>query len=133
MIKLAVENRQMGYQKVRAYVLERFRRDVLTDLEYRLSWVATVVKSAPMLGLFGTVIGMMGTFLTLATAETVKPSALAGDIRVALETTVIGLVIAIPLIMMVSAVNIRIAKMEDLVGTGLNRFFDTLKSARRQM
>ncbi len=131
MVKLALENQEMGYQKVRGFVLERFRRDFMTDLEYRLSWVATVVKTAPMLGLFGTVVGMMGTFLTLASSSEVKPSALAGDIRVALETTVIGLVIAIPLILLVSAVNIRIAKMEDLVGLGLNRLFEALKATRR--
>ncbi|MBB77317.1 MAG: biopolymer transporter ExbB, partial [Planctomycetaceae bacterium] len=45
--KLALVNRKVGYQRVRQLVLDRFQRDVLADLEYRLSWVNTVVKSAP--------------------------------------------------------------------------------------
>ncbi len=56
--------------------MDRYQRDVMSDLEYRLSWVGTVIKSAPMIGLFGTVFGMMGAFQTLATAETVEPAAL---------------------------------------------------------
>jgi biopolymer transport protein ExbB/TolQ len=129
MISLAMDHRALGYKKLRPFVLDRFRRDVMTDLEYRLSWVATVIKSAPMLGLFGTVFGMMGVFRTLATADTVKPSQLAGDINVSLITTAIGLAISIPLIVVVSSVNIRIAKMEDLVAVGLTRFFGMLKDS----
>jgi biopolymer transport protein ExbB/TolQ len=86
-----------------------------------------------MIGLFGTVFGMMGAFKTLATAESVEPSALAGDIQVALVTTASGLAIAIPLMIIVANVNIRISKMEDLVGAGLTRFLDAFKAglARR--
>jgi biopolymer transport protein ExbB len=51
LVHLAVSNRQIGYAKVRALVTERFQRDVLSDLEYRLSWVYTVIKTAPMVGL----------------------------------------------------------------------------------
>ena len=127
--KLAIINRKDGYQRVRQLVLDRFQRDVLADLEYRLSWVNTVVKSAPMLGLLGTVVGMMGAFLTLSTNENVDPTQLAGDINVALRTTACGLAIAIPLIVMMSSVNIRIRKMEDLVSSGLTRFLDAYRQA----
>ncbi|HAA68952.1 MAG TPA: MotA/TolQ/ExbB proton channel family protein [Planctomycetaceae bacterium] len=127
--KLALVNRKVGYQRVRQLVLDRFQRDVLADLEYRLSWVNTVVKSAPMLGLLGTVVGMMGAFRTLATNENVDPTQLAGDINVALRTTACGLAIAIPLIVMMSSVNIRIRKMEDLVSSGLTRFLDAYRQA----
>ena len=65
--------------KVKALMVERFQRDVIADLEHKLSWISTVIKSAPMIGLFGTVFGMMGAFKTLATAESVEPSALADD------------------------------------------------------
>ncbi|MCH2397616.1 MAG: MotA/TolQ/ExbB proton channel family protein, partial [Pirellulales bacterium] len=125
--KLALVNRKVGYQRVRQLVLDRFQRDVLADLEYRLSWVNTVVKSAPMLGLLGTVVGMMGAFLTLSTNKNVDPTQLAGDINVALRTTACGLAIAIPLIVMMSSVNIRIRKMEDLVSSGLTRFLDAYR------
>ncbi len=127
MVELAVANRELGYKRARQVMLDRFQRDVLSDLEYRLSWVSTCIKTAPMLGLFGTVFGMMGAFKTLATSESVEPSALAGDIQVALITTACGLAIAIPLMLLVAMVNIRISKMEDLVGAGLTRFFEAFK------
>lgn len=128
MMHMAVDNRGEGFRRARQIMMDRFQRDVMSDLEYRLSWVSTVIKSAPMIGLFGTVFGMMGAFKTLATAESVEPSLLAGDIQVALVTTASGLAIAIPLMILIATVNIRIAKMEDLVGSGLTRFFEAFKA-----
>ncbi len=125
---MALTNRELGYTKLRHMVADRFQRDVLSDLEYRLSWVQTVIKSAPMVGLLGTVIGMMGAFAKLAGGDKVDPSMLADDISVALITTACGLAIAIPLVISTANINIRIRKMEDLVGVGLTRFFDSLKS-----
>lgn len=127
-IELAVSHRNLGYSRARKFMMDRFQRDVMSDLDYRLSWVGTVIKAAPMIGLFGTVFGMMGAFETLATAESVEPSKLAGDIRVALVTTASGLAIAIPLMILVANINIKIAKMEDLVGSGLSRFMDAFKA-----
>lgn len=127
LILLAINNRDLGYAKLRHFVAERFQRDVLADLEYRLVWIATVIKTAPMLGLFGTVVGMMGAFAKLASSQKVEASNLANDISVALITTFDGLAIAIPLIICVASVNVRMRKMEDLVGAGLTRFFDSLK------
>lgn len=127
MVNLAIANRELGYKRARQVMLDRFQRDVLSDIEYRLSWVGTMIKTAPMVGLFGTVFGMMGAFKTLATAESVEPSLLAGDIQVALVTTACGLAIAIPLMLLVANINIKISKMEDLVGAGLTRFFEAYK------
>jgi len=127
MISLACANRAMGFSKTKQYVLERFSRDVLGDLDIRIAWVVTVIKTAPMLGLFGTVMGMMGAFGKLAAAANVNPTDLAGDIRVALETTAIGLMIAIPLVMCMASITNRLKQMQDLVGSGLTRFFDAFK------
>lgn len=127
---LALNNRKVGYAKVRQIVMDRFQRDVLADLDHRLNWVATVIKSAPMLGLLGTVIGMMGAFGKLSSSEgAVNADGLAADIMVALITTACGLAIAIPLVFCTASINIRIAKMEDLVGAGLTRFFDSFRAA----
>ncbi len=125
--EMACQHRELGYKKARQYVMDRFQRDVMSDIEYRLSWVSTMIKSAPMIGLFGTVFGMMGAFQTLATAESVEPSMLASDINIALRTTACGLAIAIPLMILVASVNIRIAKMEDLVGSGLAKFMASFR------
>lgn len=127
MISMAIANRHLGPVKSRQLVLDRFSRDVLADLDVKISWVLTSIKSAPMLGLFGTVMGMMGAFGKLATATTVEPSQLAGDIRLALETTAAGLAIAIPLTIAMASINNRLRHMQDLVTTGLNRFFEAYK------
>jgi biopolymer transport protein ExbB/TolQ len=129
LIQLAIENRNLGYGKVRHLVADRFQRDVLSDIEYRLSWVATVIKTAPMLGLFGTVGGMMGAFEELASGEKIDAANLASNISLALITTVIGLAIAIPLMLAVNAINVRMRKLEDLVGLGLNQFYEVFKPA----
>jgi len=126
---LAIDHSQLGYGKLRAVAADRFQRDYLADLEHRLSWVTTVIKAAPMLGLLGTVIGMMGAFSKLAGSRNVSPDALASDISVALITTALGLAIAIPLVLCMASINVRIRKLEDLVGAGLTRFFESFKQA----
>lgn len=126
---LAIVNRDLGFSKVRQLLVDRFQRDVLADLEYRLSWVNTVIKSAPMIGLLGTVMGMMGAFKTLASSDTVRPAQLAGDISFALITTACGLAIAIPLLLATASMNVRIRKLEDLVAAGLTRFLDAFRAS----
>lgn len=126
---IAIRNREIGYAKVKHLVMDRFQRDVLSELEQRLSWINTVIKSAPMVGLFGTVIGMMGAFGKLASAQNVSPDVLANDIRVALITTAGGLAIAIPLTILTNSINIRIRKMEDRVAAGLGQVLDTLRES----
>jgi biopolymer transport protein ExbB/TolQ len=129
LVQLAVANRDLGFSKVRQLVLERFQQDVLADFEHRLAWVNTAIKSAPMLGLLGTVLGMMGAFGKLASAENVKPENLAGDIMLALITTAVGLVIAIPLILALTVISVNIRRLEDLVNLGTTRFFETFRIA----
>ncbi len=126
---LACENRALGYAKLRQLLVDRFQRDVLADLDHRLSWVYTVIKTAPMLGLLGTVLGMMGAFGNLSSGQKVDTIKLADDIKFALITTACGLAIAIPLVMATASINVRIRKLEDLIGSGLTRFFESLKGA----
>ena len=122
----------MGYVKVRQLVLDRFQRDVLSDLEYRLSWVYTVIKSAPMVGLLGTVIGMMGAFGKLAALEPDKHGVgLAQNIMLALITTACGLAIAIPLVMCANGINVQIRKLEELIASGLTQFLEMYRIAER--
>ena len=56
-----------------------------------------------------------------------SPSELAGDIRVALETTAIGLSIAVPLVMAMASITNRIRHMQDLVAAGLTRVLESYK------
>lgn len=127
MVVFACKNRSFGFNKVRQLTLDRFQRDVIADLDYSIAWIVTVIKTAPMLGLFGTVMGMMGAFGKLNSAANVSPSELAGDIRVALETTAIGLSIAVPLVMAMASITNRIRHMQDLVAAGLTRVLESYK------
>ena len=128
--QLAMENRKLGFAKVKQLVADRFQRDVLQDLEYRLSWVYTVIKAAPMIGLLGTVLGMMAAFAKLADPNaTVVVSKLAQDIQFALITTALGLAIAIPLVLCTAYINVVIRKMEDLVSYGTNQFLEIFKES----
>ena len=61
-----------------------------------INYIALVAQAAPMLGLLGTVIGMVSAFGTLELTGEADPAALAGDISVALLTTMWGLITAIP-------------------------------------
>ena len=66
-------------------------------LGHKIGWLMLLGNIAPMMGLFGTVVGMVGAFTEIATsAETPSPQQLAGGIYTALITTVWGLIVAIP-------------------------------------
>jgi len=64
-------------------------------LEKNISWLSLFIALAPMLGFMGTVIGMIGAFDSIAVANDISPAVVAGGIKVALLTTVFGLVVAI--------------------------------------
>jgi biopolymer transport protein ExbB len=69
----------------------------LQRLTRRLSFLNLIAGLAPLIGLLGTVIGMVKAFQTVATSQgVVNPSLLAGGIWEALLTTVVGLTVAIP-------------------------------------
>ncbi len=68
-------------------------------LEHRLSYIALIGTVSPMVGLLGTVDGMVASFMVIARSETApRPSELAIGISTALITTLVGLWIAIPAI-----------------------------------
>ncbi|MEM1046344.1 MAG: MotA/TolQ/ExbB proton channel family protein [Pseudomonadota bacterium] len=74
-----------------------FALDLLTRLRRHLRTLDTIVQAAPMLGLLGTVLGMIDAFGKLELGGgSVDPSQLAGGIWVALLTTALGLIVAIP-------------------------------------
>lgn len=66
-------------------------------LQQKISWINLIASTATMWGLFGTVVGMVQAFETIAHASgPPEPKALAADIQVALITTLLGLFVAIP-------------------------------------
>ena len=69
----------------------------MAGLESGLVWLATVSNVAPLLGFFGTVIGMIAAFAAIEAAGEVEATIVAAGIKIALITTAAGLVIAIPI------------------------------------
>ena len=81
-------------------------------LEHRLSYMALIGNISPMIGLFGTVQGMIASFRVIAIAgQTPKPSELAEGISTALFTTLIGLAVAIPAIAAYNILRNRVARL----------------------
>lgn len=136
LVHAAIANRGLGFAKAKQAAIDIFQRDVLADLEYRMSWINTVIKTAPMLGLFGTVTGMLGAFSTISGTGTegggIDPKLLAANIGIALYTTADGLAISIPLLFIMSAINVRLRKLEENVAIGLARFFEAFKEALKR-
>lgn len=81
-------------------------------LEHRLSYMALIGTISPMIGLFGTVHGMIASFQVIATSgATPKPSELAEGISTALFTTLIGLAVAIPAIAAYNVLRNRVTRL----------------------
>ena len=102
----AVEKSIIAYGSVQMGLLER-----------GTTWISLFIALAPMLGFMGTVIGMIGAFDAIEAAGDISPSLVAGGIKVALLTTVFGLIVAIILHVfynyIVSKIDDIVNKMED--------------------
>lgn len=82
------------------------------QLEKNVSWLSLFIAIAPMLGFMGTVIGMIQAFQKIAAVGNLSASLIAGDIQVALLTTVFGLITAIILQIFYNYI---IAKIDSIV------------------
>jgi len=102
----AVEKSIVSYGSVQMGLLER-----------GLVWISLFIAIAPMLGFMGTVIGMIQAFDRIEAVGDLSPSVVAGGIKVALLTTVFGLIVAIILQIfynyIVSKIDSIVNKMED--------------------
>ncbi|MEX1002445.1 MAG: MotA/TolQ/ExbB proton channel family protein [Crocinitomicaceae bacterium] len=81
-------------------------------MEKGMSWIGLFIALAPMLGFMGTVIGMIQAFDDIASAGTISATVVASGIKVALLTTVFGLIVAIILQIFY---NYLLAKIDSLV------------------
>ena len=96
--------------------------------EHRLSYIALIGTIAPMVGLLGTVDGMIASFAVIARNEsTPKPRELADGIATALVTTLVGLLIAIPAIAVFNILKNRVSRLvleSGIIGGNLMSRFD---------
>lgn len=89
----------------------------MAQMERGLIWISLFIALAPMLGFMGTVVGMIAAFDAIEAAGDISPSLVAGGIKVALLTTVAGLIVAVILQIfynyLVSKVDSLVNAMED--------------------
>ena len=77
-------------------VLEKEEGEERDEVAHGLQWLAIIATVSPLLGLLGTVLGVMTSFIGVATAGSANITAVAPGVAQALITTVAGLVVAIP-------------------------------------
>lgn len=115
-----------------SHARERIERRALEALAAARSHLRTldlIGSLAPLVGLFGTVLGMIDAFQALqAAGDRVQPSILSGGIWQALLTTAVGLGIAIPTVALVSHFERRVEVFQQAMESALTRLLTTPRS-----
>ena len=95
------------------FILKEVTNQEISPYERRLNLLASVISISPMLGLLGTVTGMIRAFTNISKYGTGDAAIVADGIAEALLTTAAGLMIAIPVIVVYNYLNRRLEKMEN--------------------
>jgi len=111
LVRAGVESCGLGREELREAIVDAGRQEV-PELERHLTLLGTIVGVAPLLGLLGTVLGMIDVFRTIAASGVGQAAQLAGGIYEALSTTAVGLSIAVPSLV---AYNYFVRRVERLV------------------
>jgi len=137
-LSVGLTNRQRDREVMKERI-EDTGRHVVHDLERYLNTLGTIAAISPLLGLLGTVIGMVKVFAAITTQGVGDPGVLAGGISEALITTAAGLSVAIPTLIgyrylrgRVNAIVVQMEKEAVTLVEALHRkqFFDTLGKRR---
>ena len=95
------------------FILKEVTNQEISPYERRLNLLASVISISPMLGLLGTVTGMIRAFTNISKYGAGDAAIVADGIAEALLTTAAGLMIAIPVIVVYNYLNRRLEKMEN--------------------
>jgi biopolymer transport protein ExbB len=104
--------------------LERAEAIVHAELKRGVSGLATIGSTAPFVGLFGTVVGIINAFKGISTEKSTGLGAVAGGISEALVTTAIGLLVAIPAVWMFNYFTNRIEAFDVEMGNSSSELID---------
>jgi biopolymer transport protein ExbB len=112
--------------------LERAEAIVHAELKRGISGLATIGSTAPFVGLFGTVVGIINAFTSISTEKSTGLGAVAGGISEALVTTAIGLFVAIPAVWMYNYFTGKIEAFDVEMGNSSSELIDYfLKRSQR--
>jgi biopolymer transport protein ExbB/biopolymer transport protein TolQ len=104
--------------------LERAEAIVHAELKRGVSALATIGSTAPFVGLFGTVVGIINAFKTMQAQKTPGIGAIAGGISEALVTTAVGLFVAVPAVWMFNYFTGRIDAFDVEMGNSSSELVD---------
>lgn len=110
------ENEHLDDLDVISRKLEQVVIEDVADVRKGLATIKVLAAIAPLMGLLGTVTGMIGTFQAITLFGTGDPKLMAGGISQALITTVLGLCAAIPLLLAHSLLNSRATWLSKIIG-----------------
>jgi biopolymer transport protein ExbB len=105
-------------------------RQVVAEMERYLNTLGTIASVAPLLGLLGTVIGMIDVFTVIMDAGVGNPGVLAGGISKALITTAAGLSVAIPTLMFHRYLSSRVGKLAIAMEEQALKLVEVMKGER---
>ena len=112
--------------------LERAEAIVHAELKRGISSLATIGSTAPFVGLFGTVVGIINAFKGISTEKSTGLGAVAGGISEALVTTAVGLFVAIPAVWMYNYFTNRVEAFDVEMGNSSSELIDYfLKRSQR--
>lgn len=128
-VKAGLDHADSDWTVIRDVLQEAGRREA-TLLTRRLGVLETVAAVSPLLGLLGTVLGMIRIFAAVSNAGIGDPEALSGGISEAMVTTAAGLFIGIPALVAYNWLNARADRLIFELETYASRLLDSLRRRR---
>ena len=113
------------------YAMEEGLLEVLPRIERRTAYLATFANIATLLGLLGTIIGLIAAFTAVANADPAeKATLLSQSISVAMNTTAFGLIVAIPLLLMHSVLQSKTSAIVESLEIAMVKFLNLMDCRR---
>ena len=114
--------------------MEEGLMEIIPRLEKRTHYLATFANLATLLGLLGTIIGLIQAFTAVANANPAdKADLLSGSISVAMNTTAFGLMVAIPLLLIYTVLQTKTTELVDSLEMASVKFLNTIMERAKAM
>ena len=115
------------------YAMEEGLLEVLPNIERRTPYLATFANIATLLGLLGTIIGLIAAFTAVANADPAeKASLLSQSISIAMNTTAFGLMAAIPLLLIHSVLQSKTSAIVESLEIAMVKFLNLMDNEERE-